>query len=539
MVDPSGVYIEREDTLQPCVSLPSIVERLSPPPAHGRKHSPCLFVCQDSGHVIRTLDDAFKDHPEWQFRATPIDTELYKPNRPTNKPPTILRTVVVNFFGFRGEVQSNSDGKSRRRLNRYHHLLDPHQFIQRFTLDDLASPRPGETDLMQLYRWGAALRDWASREGLTVKPTAGGFGGQLLRDARFYPEARRKVPRATNDRARDLLPGNYYELRVNEDERQSFSATYFDQVSSHHSIAATLPLPDANRLYAKGRFQTLEGKPWAKRHTRLFDAAIKQHGLFLVTVKNPHYHPDAFVLPCQKRKGWHDVFVWSNEIPFLRETGTTILAIMAAWTSDYVDTGIPRYARWALSQLRENAEHSAWLKPTLLSTYGNLAARPRRFETAYRQGERGERTTYVVGGAPMELEGFRSNRELESNISNVIQRGMIESETRLRSIRMAAHLHSHKLRVLAIYADSVFVENAGQNLPLISGNWQVKRHLTRLQWFNSTSFTSDQLTKLPGIPKDDRDRLSRVQAHRAFFAELAKIEKGERRARGKTSDLPS
>jgi hypothetical protein len=71
-------------------------------------------------------------------------------------------------------------------------------------------------------------------------------------------------------------------------------------------------------------------------------------------------------------------------------------------------------------------------------------------------------------------------------------------------------------------------------VPLLPGNWTIKGHLDRLQFFNSTSFTSDQLTKLPGIPKDDLDRLRRVKSARAFFGELKKIEKGERRARGRS-----
>src|SRR4051812_27544017 len=171
------------------------------------------------------------------------------------------------------------------------------------------------------------------REGGSPQPSPGGVAAPLLRDSRFYPEPRRKVPRATNDKARDVLPGNYYDLRVSESELQFFTATYFDQVSAHHNVAATTPLPDANRLYAKGRFNKVEGKPWARRGTRLFDNAMRSHGLFYVSLKNPHFHPSAFILPCQRRKGWHNEFVWSNEVQFLRETATDVLAIIAAWTS--------------------------------------------------------------------------------------------------------------------------------------------------------------------------------------------------------------
>jgi hypothetical protein len=529
VVDPTGVYVESTDTLHPRDELPAIIV----------SHPPALVVCEESGHVLNSLDRHYADHPDWQYKITPHDEEVWKPNRETKKP-TVWRTVVVNWFGFRGAPKpGNAKGAhhKNRQKNHYHQMIDPHVFLFRFTLDDLVPLRPGfpdETSLMRLYRWGAALRNWAMREGVSPKPSAGGIAAQLLRDSRFYPEARRKVPRATNDKARDVLPGNYYDLRVSENELQFFTATYFDQVSAHHNVAATTPLPDANRLYAKGRFNKVEGKPWARRGTRLFDNAMRSHGLFYVSLKNPHFHPTAFILPCQRRKGWHDAFVWSNELSFLRETGTDILAIIAAWTSDYADTGIPEYAQWALTQLQDNAQHAPWLKPTLLATYGVLAARPRRHETAYKQSEKGEPARYAMGGKIIEAQRIRARYEMEGKISNVIQRGMIESETRLRSIRLAAFLHSFGLRVLAVYADSVFIENTGQGVPLLPGNWTIKGHLDRLQFFNSTSFTSDQLQKLPGIPKDDRDRLRRVQAARAFFGELKKIEKGERRARGRS-----
>lgn len=175
------------------------------------------------------------------------------------------------------------------------------------------------------------------------------------------------------------------------------------------------------------------------------------------------------------------------------------------------------------------------MKPTLLSAYGVLAGRPRRFETAYRQSDKGERACYVMGGEMVEVRRYLAEKEHESNISNVIQRGMIEAETRLKSIRMAAFLDSHGLRVLAVYADSVFIENNDGMVPLMPSGWVVKGHLNKLQFFNSTSFHSDELTKLPGIPKDDLDRLRRVRSARAFFAELRKIENSGRRSRRRSS----
>jgi hypothetical protein len=77
VVDPTGVYVERKDTLHPRDELPAIVV----------EHPPALVVCQDSGHVLRSLDNHFADHPDWQFKITPHEHEVWKPNRGERRSP--------------------------------------------------------------------------------------------------------------------------------------------------------------------------------------------------------------------------------------------------------------------------------------------------------------------------------------------------------------------------------------------------------------------------------------------------------------------
>jgi hypothetical protein len=102
----------------------------------------------------------------------------------------------------------------------------------------------------------------------------------------------------------------------------------------------------------------------------------------------------------------------------------------------------------------------------------------------------------------------------EMPTANVIHRAMIEAETRLRSIQLARLLTLRKMKVLAIYADSVFVDTSGRAMPLLDSRWQVKGELSNLMFFNSTSFTSDVLTKLPGIPREGLNTVRRLEAVR-------------------------
>lgn len=483
------LFVEETGEILPASDLPMVT----------LTSKPFIYVARSSGISLVELNEFFEDDQAWQFRLTPHDREIWKPNRPGK--PTIVRQVIINFFGFR-------KGYGRKE-NLYHQVLDPDLFLHRFGLDDIV---PGDMcELEKLRTWAMALREWAVFNGLKLQPTSGSLAAQLLRDARFYPNDRRKVPRPTNARARDVLPGNYYLLRA--EERKQYPAIYIDQVSAHHTCAASISLPDADRLYAKGCFHDLsKGRLWAKRGTRLYERAIRQHGLFYLAVTNPQdWKKTSFPLPCQQSKGPQHIFVWSNEVDYLIETGTQVWGIIAAWTSDRVDTGIPRYAHWALSELRTQGPNSAWLKPTLLSAYGILAAAPRRFETAYRRSDTGERVVYPLGGELVEVKRHRSVNTRESGTANVIHRGMIEAETRLRSLRMARDLTAAGCHVLAIYADSVFIDATIGTLPLLPSEWSIKGELTNLEFFNSVSFTSRELTKLPGIPRSEIDRIRRIR----------------------------
>lgn len=476
-------------------------------PAIVRAEPSSLVAAHHVGHIVRDLDQQLGDDPKWQFRLAPLVRELYAPNRERK---TYVRETVVKFFGFSGRGV-----KGKRNETHYHYPLSPLQFV-RLTAHELI---PGdESELEKLLAWARDIRTYLVEQRLKVSPTSGGIAGQLLRDPRFYPDARRKVPTATNARARDHLPGNFYRLygaRVGE----YYDAYYLDQRNAHHSIAAHLQFPDANSLYAKGRFNNLStDRPWKTYKSPTFEKIMREHGLFYVKAYIPRRARYNFPPPCMDKPGQHYVFIFSNELPDFYSLGGTVLEVIAAWSSPDADAGLNRYAEWSLSELSalptDTRRH--WLKPTLLATYGILAAKPRRMEFGYKRAVNGaENAAYPVGSGYIDVQVKRTVRNVEMPTANVIHRAMIEAETRLRSLRLARVLAHNGFDTLAIYADSVFVRNDGRELPLY-GNWRIQDRLDQLRFISSTAFTSKQLSKTPGITRDERaDFIRRGRGSRA------------------------
>lgn len=153
------------------------------------------------------------------------------------------------------------------------------------------------------------------------------------------------------------------------------------------------------------------------------------------------------------------------------------------------------------------------MKPALLATYGILASRPKQIEFGFRIAAKGEPVVYRTPHGGLEAMRVQTSRELESSVVNVIHRGMIEAETRARSLRLARDLAAGGHEVLAIYADAVFIRSA--SVPLLPHPWRVSGHLTDLRFFNATSFTSNELERLPGIPRETRLDLQRERAMKA------------------------
>lgn len=493
VVHRDSVFVERTGELMNVDRLPVLVAT----------EPSSLFVIHSAGSILHGLHERYKDHPQWQYKLTPIHRKT-NPNPGKSKTRIVVKDVVVNFFGF----SRKGKGKSK-----YHYPLDPLLFVR------MSAPeiRGRDEDTMTaLYEWGKDVRKFAVDNQMKVSPTSGGMAAQLLRDPRFYPDDRRKVPAATNVRARVVLPGNFYRLKVETD--RFYRAVYLDQKSAHHNCAKDLEFPHADRLFAKGYFagngcNGCNGL-WSHAGTQHFKKIIRQPGLFHLRLRVPYIREGVTVPPYMEKTGEHDAWVYSNELPMIAELGGKILGLYAAWTSTKTDKGLNRYAEWALEQIQDADEKTRpWLKPTLLAPYGILAAKPRRMEFAFYRAKSGEDKLLPVGGAMLPVKSKKTAGEFEPGFANVIHRGMIEAETRKRTIELANQLNAAGVEVIAVYADSVFARRNAP-LPLLPAGWSVKSDLDGLRFLNDVSFTSKQLVRLPGVPREIQDKYlgSRIPA---------------------------
>lgn len=481
-VDRNHVMLE-DGELFPFADLPKIIAT----------QPSSIIVAINMGMVVRFLDNELRDDPSWQFRAVPTQHTTWGT---VGKRKIHTKECIVTYFGFRG---------ANKRKGHYHYPLSPQSFLQK-TLKDIY---PGnEPNIIRLMEWGKDVRRFLEKHSLNLSPTSGGVAAQFLKDKKFYPEARRKVPKKTNEFARRQLPGNYYELFHAKDNYHRFKATYLDQNAAHHSAAAKIEFPDANTLYRRGRYSTLDDQSYARAGTPKFERLIKEKGLFYLAYEAPRFGKNDFPLPQldSNRHGYGRGYFYSNELPYLASLKVRIRHIIACWTSPDIDQGLNKFAEWAKDEIKQAEPKSRkWLKPTLLSTYGVLAAKPKVMESGYRDCKNGIDNQYPLGSGFIDVQSKSCKKPREPNFANVIHRGMIEAQTRIESLSMAKQLAHEGHTILAIYADSVFV-TAGKDLPLLPSLWKIEQHLTHLQFQDATHFSSLEISKQPGIPHDFRKR---------------------------------
>jgi hypothetical protein len=452
-----------------------------------------IIVAQDFGPHLARIIETHKDHPLFNYRVTP----RYRNDR--ERAAGEACDAIVNFVGFTGD--ENKKGA------RYHYPLTPVHLVQ-CGIDDLR-PDLHESRLDKLLSWAQEVRDWCHSHGLQLTPSSGGIVAQLLRDPRFYPKPRRKVPGLINGSARPQLLGNYYRLHCQE--REQYRAYYLDISSAHHVIARSIQFPDANSLYYYGRHTvTSDNSVTSDRPRRFYAAAtdelLSQYGLFHLSLSVPHIRERSFPPPWGQRSGLVDAWVYSNELDTLRELGVRINGIYTALVSHEVEEGLNRYSRWAIDQLHEHPQYKPWMKPVLHSTYGVLAARPVPFETGYYRAKGGKKREYHIGAHTVEATARTSGKPVESRLANVIHRGMIEAGVRREALWMARYLtevEGH--HILAVYADSLFVQDRGRPLPILPPHWRCETYCSDLVFYDATHFTSSELVRMPGMSRNRRD----------------------------------
>lgn len=518
-LDDDWLFIERTRTILPSAELPLTLLR----------EPPSLLICERASGVLAALNHTdLATLPGWQYRVAPVVRRIYTPHR--RKRPTEVHDVTVAFLGWRFIEPKGNGRKERVTGTHYHYPLDPNVFSNQ-PIRRLVTIDEQESRVIALLQWGIDVRNWCRKNGIRVSSSAGGLAVALLKDPRFYPERRRKVPRATNDKARPHLPGNHYELFV--PERRTFDGLYVDMTSAHHFCAAQIHFPSANSLLARGGFRVsdadLSRPPRFRVHSPAFRRLIVSHGLLALRVTVPRITADKFPPPYLKEPGRRIIHVYSNELSMVRELGCVIEGVEAAWTSFERDDGLSRFALWALTEIDDMSDTTKrWAKSALLATYGMLAARPDAKTFGYRDAKSGADELWMTPGGLLPVKVKTQERESEPPVANVIHRGMIEADVRLRALTLARTLHKQKIRTLCIYADSVIIAppDNGQ-LPFLPFPWRIKTELNRLQFFNPTSFVSEQVTRLPGIPAEDQRRMSQRLMIAALTGQRNRLRRAE------------
>jgi len=462
-INENDVLIEGGEVL----TLDDLTERLF-------KMPPTLFAAMGGADLVAYWDAIFSaSHPEtWQWRIGDYTRTAYSAHPNPNIRRSRRVTVAVNFFGFKSNP------------SRYHKMIDPvvmygHRLSKVYPGDDVL--------IVKLLKWAVAVRDFCTNNNLEVRPTLGSTSIQLLTDPRFYPDARRKVPSATNATVREHLPGNFYHLTVEPSPDNDYSAFYLDQKRAHHYHAKVLRFPHSDNLYAYGCFHDLS------EYYRL-QPSPHFMGLYCLDLQAPEHPGLTWIRGNLERQ-----FVYTNELPILYDMGYKVLGVRAAWGSHRRDAGLNKLATWACEQLDAYGD-PRWLKMLLLSTYGTLATRPTNGETIFRLAKRGEDTLTLTGRHALVGKRVKRSKKLEPGIANVLHRGMIEAATRQESIGLARYLKWTGQRILSIYADAVIVEaDDDKPLPFLVEPWEVKRTLNHYQPVSLQAFISDGMTKLPGV----------------------------------------
>lgn len=455
-----------------------------------RRTTPIMLVCHNPHKVLLRVHEAFKNDPDWQIRLSVNASERFHLDGTVREAKTkTTKDLRVSLFGF-----SDSNRKTK-----YFHILTPFDFFDDFK----EYGDPDWPEYVRLYHWGGSVRKWMRKNKLRFTSTRGGLAAQLLRDKRFYPEKRRKVPRQTNEKARPALPGNFYAMIDGQVDRLHKGVYVIDQENAHHHAAENVLLPNANDLFARGRFISLSDEPYVKERSIGFNNLIGELGLFRCRVHVPN-NLLGMLPPWMEQPGLTDIFLYSNELDLVKEMGVEIRHISYAWTSRERDTGLNKYAQWAQQEVTKNPKHKLWLKPTLLAAYGILGARPRHMEVAYWQADTGEPHRYLLGPIPIMMQKYRTKKEIQPAIANIIHRGMIEAETRKLSVQLARKLENEGHTVIAIHADALLVRDEGQQFPLLPPPWRIKDRLNMFKAVDLVSFESDTMTILPGRKRAKR-----------------------------------
>jgi hypothetical protein len=366
-----------------------------------------------------------------------------------------------------------------------------------------------------------ALIGLAERRGIKPRPSVGALGSALLRSSPEWVKGRQPAPWFISDIAREHLPGNYYAISNKQKGKRLDHVYYMDQASSHHKIASSIPLPSPATLRARGRLRSVE-KGETPRWITDF-SLLRQHiGLLCCQVECgtiptnlEHLYP-----PWAKKYGRHTRWIWTPELRlFDGDHRIQLNYASAGLTSHRLDTALWEYADWALQESKRPDKR--FIKSSLLAAYGMLACRSDRPFTFYAVHGRKKPPRAEVCELPLLPGVYRSTveRTRVPSIQNVVARGVIEAETRTRSIEYARALEAEGTPVAQIYADGLLAV-MDQAPMFVPEHWRIAASLTRVYSPHPNSIISQELVRLPGILGSAQQAYSTAWEHLSVREEL-------------------
>lgn len=501
-----------------------IVERLARHESNAAPPWACATL--DAGALFLMLQEHGPSVPGFVARGSIREARTYQRTGRLSRSATV--TATLTDFGW-------TKRKGARVL-----VLDPCAFTDEPAEDAIGATPAERADplrlLMRLALWAGDLLGWCSDAGVELRPGRGGIAAQFLTDDRWWPASRRKVPKRLNADARPELPGNHYRLYSAATHP---SAVELDQRSAHHETARRVTFTDADTLHGFGRTgaRATTDAPLlcSVNDPRWHELADAPGVLWLRVEVEPAAVTRATPLAQFAGAGVHVVPVWSAELPdVMAEPGVRVLGAVGGIVSWRTSDALNGYAAWALGQLENaagNRRRMRWLKPLLLAVYGTMAqsAKPVvMFSTE--PTARSSPELVALGARVVEVHVARSSRAVEPRYVNVLDRGIIEAETRAETIRVARAIEERtaaddaqeRAELVALYADSVLVAPAGaragarasdgaEHLEWIAG-LEKRAHaagrgawrstpLTELTMLAINAYKSDEVTKRPGVAR--------------------------------------
>lgn len=465
---------------------------------------PATFAAANEGHVWIVDDPAWLLNVMVAAHGTHLDFNYQIITSEDDSPVRFVKSRVTRF-GFRCKHEKGTpehDACEYRRRRAMHTVWSPSDM----------SPNPGKllTDFTHgsLLELATDIRDWCEGENIPLPSTLAGIANSLLRDERFWPEPRGRVPRATNENVRRFLPGVYSDFKGERGRR--YHAVSLDQRTAYHVAAQQIATPDPTTLFARGYFNTPDKCPiWAEPGTVLYDRTINQAGIVYVQVSVYPLRSNQVRPPAVKDAGRYRCALYTNEVELCEDNGVKIEGITAAWTSTRSDSGLPLYGAYAEKQIEAASFlRKRWLKPTLHALYGLLATRPRHVKIGHLRGSAKTDAIARIGFGhefPVKQADLGVIQPITANVAML---GVLQSEIRARSLRLARTLMEAGANVLHIHADGLHVEG---EIPLIPNEWRIEG-LSELEYLDGSSWISREKDCLPGRTQETRMEIIRHRA---------------------------